>query len=167
MSIHKLIGSAQIVTAHAVPLAQAPSPAPQTMVAAGWQARPLPGCEANYSALITTVVAAVLTTVCPSGSFLGRREGMTPRSSPPRSRSLKLDPNNTLVAAVQGNAWLLSHGLLASCVHPHSTSLLPLWLCRRAHQDRLGTAHLLSTDAIALLPTAEPGRWSSLAARTN
>lgn len=87
------------------------------MVAAGWQARPLPGCEANYSALITTVVA-VLTTVCPSGSFLGRREGMTPRSSPPRSRSLKLDPNNTLVAAVQGNAWLLSHGLLASCVYP-------------------------------------------------
>lgn len=74
MSIHKLIGSVQIVRAHAVPHTRAPSPALQTLVVAGLQAPPLPGCEANYSALITTVAAAAARRVnncLPPGSFLG------------------------------------------------------------------------------------------------
>lgn len=73
MSIHKLIGSVQIVRAHAVPHTRAPSPALQTLVVAGLQAPPLPGREANYSALITTVAAAArrVNNCLPPGSFLG------------------------------------------------------------------------------------------------
>lgn len=45
---------------------------------------------------------------------------------------MKLDPSNTLVAAVQGNAWLL---LLPAGFLCLTQPLLPGW---RAHEDRSG-----------------------------
>lgn len=53
MSIHTNPISANSHSTRCSPAA--PSTALQTLGAAGWQAGPLPGCEANYSALITMV----------------------------------------------------------------------------------------------------------------
>lgn len=75
MSVHNLIPSVHTATARA-----APSPTLQTLAAAGCQARPLPGCEANYCGLNHHGCGggAALTTVCSSVSFLGRRGGDDP-----------------------------------------------------------------------------------------
>lgn len=71
---------------------------------------------------------------------------------------MKLDPSNTLVAAVQGNAWLLLLPAGFLCVCPSSS-------CRGGGPTRTGLGTdcaSLSTNVTAssqpsLLPTAEPG----------
>lgn len=134
MSIHKLIRSAQTATAHAVP-----APQPPPLLCRPWRllaGRPGPCLAARpiTAALITTVAAARREQLSAHQSpSRGDVEGMSPCSSPQRSRSVKLDPNNNPVAAVQGNAWLLSlpAGLLCVCRAPAALG----W---RAHKDRPG-----------------------------